>query len=165
MVTGRRFSVGAWVVIGATVALVVGSLLAWYRLPSEVVLDAGVHRTYTAWSGGFAPTTLLPLAFGLAICVPVALAGLADLHLPERIGGFRCAQLRLVLAVGGLLLLVCEVATRRAYGPVSLARGPGLWLSLLGAVALLVGVVLDQPGEQDAPPAPTTPGTGALDAP
>ena len=49
----------------------------------------------------------------------------------------------MILAAGATLLAMAEVATRRAYGPVALVRGPGLWLTVLGSVALLVGVVLD----------------------
>ncbi len=136
-------TVGEWVVVAATVALVVGSFLPWYTLPTKVVLAPGVNRTFTAWSTGFAPTTLLPLLFALAIAVPTVLERVADLHMPERIVGIRRTQLRLILAGGGLLLVVAEVATTREYGPVALVRSLGLWLTLLGATALLVGVVLD----------------------
>jgi len=153
----RRLAVGEWTVVGATVLLAVASLLTWYRLPSNVVLDAGTSaRAFTAWSGGFSPTTLLPLVFGLAIAVPTVLGRLADLQLPERIGGIRCTQLRLILAAGALLLAISEVATQRAYGPVSLQRGPGLWLTLLASCALLVGVVLDHRAAASPPTPPTT---------
>ncbi len=152
--TSRRLNVGEWTIVAATVLLAVASLLTWYTLPGSVVLDAGIRRTFSAWSRGYAPTTLLPLVFGVAIAVPTVLGRLADLQLPERIGGIRCTQLRLVLAAGATLLAVTEVATQRTYGPVSLARGPGLWLTLLASCALLVGVLLDH-RRAGGPSAPT----------
>jgi phytoene dehydrogenase-like protein len=97
---------GEWTVVAATVLLAVASLLTWYTLPRSVVLDAGIRRTFTAWSGGYSPTTLLPLVFGIAIALPTVLGRLADLQLPERIGGIRCTQLRLLLAAGAVLLAV-----------------------------------------------------------
>ena len=139
----RRLTVGQWFVVVATVVLGAASLLPWYTLPAKVLLDAGVKRTFTAWSAGFAPTTLLPLVFAITIAVPIVLERFADLQVPERIGGIRCAQLRLILAAGGLLLVVAEVATQREYGPVALTRSIGLWLTLLGAACVLAGVVLD----------------------
>jgi hypothetical protein len=149
-----RMSTGEWVVVAAAVLLAAASLLTWYTLPTKVLLDAGVKRTFTAWSQGYSPTTLLPLVFALAIAVPTVLGRLADLHLPERIGGIRCTQLRLILAAGALLLAVSEVATRRGYGPVSLVRGPGLWLTVLASAALLVGVALDHRPAARRDPAP-----------
>jgi len=153
-VTKVRLTAGEWTVVAATVLLAVASLLTWYTLPRSVVLDAGIRRTFTAWSRGYSPTTLLPLVFGVAIAVPTVLGRLADLQLPERIGGIRCTQLRLLLASGAALLSVTEVATQRMYGPVSLARGPGLWLTLLASCALLVGVILDHRHEAE-PSSPT----------
>ena len=141
--TRSRTTVGEWVVVAATGVLAVGSFLPWYTLPVKVLLDAGVQRSFTGWSTGFAPTTLLPLVFALAIAVPTVLERVADLHVPERIAGIRCTQLRLILAAGALLLVVAEMATTREYGPVALVRSPGMWLTLFGAAALLVGVVLD----------------------
>jgi len=137
---------GEWTVVGATIALAVASLLTWYTLPGNVVLDAGIHRTFNGWSVGFAPTTLLPLVFGVAIAVPTVLQRVADVDIPERIGGISCTQLRLVLAAAALVLSVAEVATQRRYGPASLGRGPGLWLTVVASIALLVGVVLDHHG-------------------
>jgi hypothetical protein len=157
-VTKRRLTPGEWTVIAATVVLAVASLVTWYTLPRSVLLDAGIRRTFTAWSRGYSPTTLLPLVFGITIAVPTVLGRLADMQLPERIGGIRCTQLRLMIASGAALLSVTEVATQRMYGPVTLTRGPGLWLTLLASCALLVGVVLDH-RRTDAPttPAPTPP--------
>ena len=156
----RRMTVGEWVVVAATVVLTLASLLTWYTLPTRVLLDAGVKRTFTAWSTGFSPTTLLPLVFAFTISIPTVLERLADLHLPERIGGIRCTQLRMILAAGATLLAVTEVATRRAYGPVALVRGPGLWLTLVGSVALLVGVALDRPATLRPTPASGNPDPG-----
>ena len=156
----RHMTAGEWVVAAATVLLAVASLLTWYTLPTRVLLDAGVKRTFTAWSGGFSPTTLLPLVFAFTISIPTVLERLADLHLPERIGGIRCTQLRMILAAGATLLAVTEVATRRAYGPVALVRGPGLWLTLFGSVALLVGVALDRPATLRPTPAAGNPDPG-----
>jgi hypothetical protein len=133
-----------WVTVGAGFVVVVASFLPWYRLPVTVLLDGSATRTSSAWSRGFAPTTLLPAAFALAIAIPVVLARLADLHLPERIAGMRCAQLRIVLAIAAALLALTEVATNRLYGPVSFVRGPGLWLTVLGSFGLLAGVLLDR---------------------
>ena len=140
----HRLTVGEWVVVAATLLLLVASFLPSYTLPAKVLLDAGVKRTFTAWSAGFAPMTLLPLVFAVAIAVPSVLERVADLHVPERIGGIRCTQLRLFLAAGALLVAVAEVATQREYGPVPLVRSLGLWLTLLGSAALVVGVVLDR---------------------
>jgi hypothetical protein len=147
-----------WVIVGAGVVVVVASFLPWYRLPVNVVLDASSARTSSAWSRGFAPMTLLPVVFALAVAVPVVLARLADLHLPEQIPGMQRAQLRTVFAIGAALLALAEVATNRMYGPVSLARGPGLWLTLLGSLALLAGVLLDRKAAtQPEPPGAATP--------
>lgn len=155
--TKRRLTPGEWTVIAASALLAVASLLTWYTLPRAVVLDAGIRRTYTAWSRGYSPTTLLPLVFGIAIAVPTVLGRLADLQLPERIAGIRCTQLRLILAVGATLLSVTEVATQRMYGPVSLSRGPGLWLTLVASCALLVGVILDHRHAAPSTPAAAPP--------
>ncbi|MGZ8734750.1 MAG: hypothetical protein ACXW1M_06145 [Acidimicrobiia bacterium] len=133
-----------WVMVGAGSVVVVASFLPWYRLPVSVLLDGTSPRTSSAWSRGFAPTTLLPVVFALAVALPIVLARLADLHLPKRIAGMQCAQLRTVLAVGAALLALTEVATNRMYGPVSLARGPGLWLTLLGSFTLLAGALIDR---------------------
>ena len=151
MTPRRRLTPGEWTAVAAGAVLLVASLLPWYSLPHNVVLDGYAHRTFTAWSGGLAPTTLLPLVVGVAVAVPLLLARLADLHLPERLGGMQCSQLRVVVAVGGAVVALCELATRRAWGPAALSRGPGLWVTVLGAAALLVGVLIDlRPGSPAA---------------
>lgn len=141
--------------------VVVASFLPWYRLPVSVLLDGSSSRASSAWSPGFAPTTLIPMVLALAVAIPIVLARLADLHLPNRIAGMRCAQLRAVLAFGAALLALTELATDRRYGPVSLVRGPGLWLTLLGSAALVVGVILERrstaPAQTIEPAEPSEP--------
>lgn len=91
----------------------------------------------SAWGSGWFPVvTLIPL-YGVVMALHVALTKFASVDLPDRIVGFTWEQLHLVLGFfAALMSLFWLVAAEDT--------GAGLWLMLLGSIALVVGAVMLQ---------------------
>jgi hypothetical protein len=92
----------------------------------------------SAWGKGLFPiATLLPL-YGLVMAVQVALAKFASVDLPESVLGFTWEQIHLALGAMAALMAIGWLLTD--YGNKQI----GMWIEILGAVALVTGAVLLQ---------------------
>jgi hypothetical protein len=137
-----RFSRGEWVVIAAGVVLFVASFLVWYRLPGSAVLTPGVGRTAKAWDQGLFPIAVIPALVGLLIATQVVVARTTEVRMPDRLAGLTLGQLRGVAAVFGVVIMVGELLTDHRACRWRLAKGLGLWLSLLASILLLVATLV-----------------------
>lgn len=117
-------SPGHWAMIGGGVVALIGSFL-----------DASGDSS--AWGkGAFPIVTLIPL-YAVIVGVLVALTLFANVKLPTNVLGFSWNQIYLVLGFfASLMALFWLVAAEDV--------GAGLWLMLLGSIAVLVGAVLSE---------------------
>lgn len=131
------------IVIMASGALaIIFSFFPWYTFPE------GLGDDVNGWSTDltFPLATYIPL-IGLILGGHVALSRFANVSFPERILGFTWNQIHLVLAIFAGLLAVGWLIVDP--GP---DKGIGLWLSILAAIGLVVGAVLEYlEGESTVP--------------
>jgi hypothetical protein len=138
------------VIMASGAVALIFSFLPWFKAPE------GLGDDLTAWSTDltFPLATYIPL-IGVILGGQVALTKFANVNFPERILGFAWAQIHLVLAIfAGLLALGWLIVDP---GP---DKGIGLWISILAAIGLVVGSVLEYvEGERAVAPgtAPPTP--------
>lgn len=111
----------------------------------------------SAWSKvSLFPISWFPVVFGVAMAAHVALTKFADTNVPARVMGMTWDQVHLALGSFAALTMLCFLI--RSIDPVE--RGIGLFLMLLGSVALAVGAVMrtkEVPltgGAGPTPPAP-----------
>ena len=99
-------------------------------------LDFRVN-TSTWGSGNFPIATLLPL-YGVIMAAQIALAKFANVSLPDQVAGFTWEQVHLALGLLAGLMAVGWLLTDVGDKQI------GLWLEMLGGVALAVGAVMMQ---------------------
>ena len=99
-------------------------------------LDFRVN-TSTWGSGNFPIATLLPL-YGVMMAAQIALTKFANVSLPDQIAGFTWEQVHLALGLLAGLMAVGWLLTDVGDKQI------GLWLEMLGGVALAVGAVMMQ---------------------
>ncbi len=146
---------GEIIVIAGGVLMLIFSFLSWYEFEQTSFFKG---QSWSAWSNAF---NLFPLATLIVIIGAVLAAGTAaavfgGVALPDRVLGFSFSQLRVVAGVLGTLTLLAYLL--RSFGDGGgLGKDIGLYITLLGSIALLVGAVmgqLDAPEEAaDEPPA------------
>ncbi len=91
-----------------------------------------------AWSSGNFPiATLLPL-YGVAMATQIALTKYANVKLPDEVFGFTWEQLHLVVGLLAGLMAIGWLLTDTGDKQI------GLWLEMLGGIALAVGGVMMQ---------------------
>ncbi len=136
---------GEIVVIAGGVLMLIFSFLAWYEIEGSSFFEG---QSWSAWSNAF---NLFPLATLIAIVGAVfaaaaAAAAFGGVDLPDRVFGFTWSQIR--VAFGALATLTLLAYLLRSFGE---GGGPkkdiGLYIALLGSIALLVGAVMEQLGE------------------
>jgi hypothetical protein len=92
----------------------------------------------SAWGrGAFPIATLLPV-YGVVMALQIALAKFASVNFPRTVLGFTWEQIHLSLGAMAALMALGWLLTDYP------SKGIGLWLEVLGAIALLVGAVLLQ---------------------
>jgi hypothetical protein len=92
----------------------------------------------SSWGSGAFPIITLIVIYGVLMALQIALSKYANVNLPDRVGSFTWEQVHLLLAVFALLMslgwLISGIND----------KGIGLWLLLLGSIALVVGAVMLQ---------------------
>jgi hypothetical protein len=92
----------------------------------------------SAWGSGAFPIITLIAIYGVLMAAQIALTKYANVNLPDRVAGFTWEQVHLLLAAFALLMslgwLISGIDD----------KGIGLWLLLLGSIALVVGAVMLQ---------------------
>ncbi len=92
----------------------------------------------SAWGTGNLPiATLLPL-YGVVMAAQIGLTKFASVNLPDRVAGFTWEQVHLVLGILAGLMAVGWLLTDTGDKQI------GLWLEVLGGIALAVGGVMMQ---------------------
>jgi hypothetical protein len=92
----------------------------------------------SAWQKPFFPiATLLPL-YGLVMGLQIVLTKFASVKLPDAVVGFTWEQIHLALGAMAALMAIGWLFTD--YGDKQI----GMWIEILGAIALVVGAVLLQ---------------------
>lgn len=138
-------SPGDIAVIAGGVLMLIFSFLSWYKI-EETSFFSG--QDWSAWSNAF---NLFPLAtvvvvIGAALAAGTAAATFGGVALPDRVAGFTLPQLRVVAGVLGTLTLLAYLL--RSFGEGGgLEKDIGLYVALIGSIALLVGAVMGQLGE------------------
>jgi hypothetical protein len=138
------------VIMASGAVAIIFSFFTWFDAPGYSI---------NAWSTDltFPLATYIPLV-GLVLGGHVALSRFANVNFPGQILGFTWTQIHLVLAIfAGLLALGFLIINPLGS---DIDKGIGLWLSLLAAIGLIVGAVLEHvEGESaivpgSAPPQP-----------
>ncbi len=92
----------------------------------------------SSWGSGAFPIVTLIVIYGVLMALQIALSKYANVHFPDRVGTFTWEQVHLLLAAFALLMslgwLISGIDD----------MGIGLWLLLLGSIALVVGAVMLQ---------------------
>lgn len=92
----------------------------------------------SSWGSGNLPiATLLPL-YGVVMAVQIGLTKFAGVNLPDQVAGFTWEQVHLVLGILAGLMAVGWLLTDTGDKQI------GLWLEMLGGIALAVGGVMMQ---------------------
>ena len=113
---------GEWAMIGGGAVALIASFL-------DGSGDA------SSWSDGAFPIVTLIAIYSAAVAVLVALTRFANVNLPDRVVGFTWPQIYLALGFfASLMALFWLIAAEDV--------GIGLWLMLLGSVAVLAGAFL-----------------------
>ena len=98
--------------------------------------DFSVNRN--SWQSPWFPLALLLVLYGVIMAAQIALTKFADVKLPDRVAGFTWEQVHLVLGLlAGFMAigwLVADTGNKEI----------GLWLEVLGGIALAVGAVMMQ---------------------
>jgi hypothetical protein len=139
------------VIMASGVVAVIFSFLPWFTAPE------GFGDDINGWSTDLTfPLGTYIALIGLVLGGHVALARFANLNFPERVVSFTWTQIHLVLASFALLLAIGWFIVDSGGAD----KGIGLWLSILAAIGLFVGAVLELlEGESAVAPgnAPPTP--------
>ena len=92
----------------------------------------------SSWGSGNLPiATLLPL-YGVVMALQIGLTKFAGVNLPDQVAGFTWEQVQLVLGLLAGLMAVGWLLTDTGDKQI------GLWLEMLGGIALAVGAVMMQ---------------------
>jgi hypothetical protein len=92
----------------------------------------------SGWGSGWFPlATLLPI-YGVVMAVLVALVRFAQVELPDEIAGWTLDQVLMVVGLLAGLMAVAWLLTDVG------DKGIGLWVQILGGIALAVGSVMMQ---------------------
>jgi predicted MFS family arabinose efflux permease len=92
----------------------------------------------SAWGTGLFPlATLLPL-YGTVMALQIGLTKFAGVKLPDSVVGFSWEQVHLVLGILAGFMAIGWLITDVTQ------KGIGLWLEVLGGIALAVGAVMMQ---------------------
>ncbi len=136
------------IMIGGAVTLVF-SFFTWFEYSATDSFgggsDASVLASPSAWGSGLFPlATLVPL-FGLLMAVGVALTRFTSVEIPESIAGFGRTQIHLLLSGYMVILTVAFFFYTSGVEEEGTSVSPqfGYFLSLLGAIAVLVGSILE----------------------
>jgi hypothetical protein len=136
MRSSSTIPVGAWLLLGAAIAAVIGALLPWARI-NLAVGDSGLTATVNGTEGDGVITLVLGVALG----------GMAVLALATRRSTVAGVVAVIVGAAIVAIAVIDIVDVNRAAGDVSpvveVSVGAGLWVTLVaGAVGLIGGVLL-----------------------
>jgi hypothetical protein len=122
------------VIMASGAVAIIFSFLPWFTAPEGLGSDINGWSTDLTFPLG----TYIPI-IGLILGGHVALSRFANVSFPERILGFSWPQIHLVLAIfAGLLALGWLIIDSGGAD-----KGIGLWLSVLAAIGLVVGAVLE----------------------
>jgi hypothetical protein len=91
-----------------------------------------------AWGSGEFPIVTLIVIYGVVVAGQIALTKYATVSIPDRIAGMTWAQIDLALSVFALLMTLGWLLSGIP------EKGIGLWLILLGSIALVVGSIMVQ---------------------
>ncbi len=136
------------IMIGGAVTLLF-SFFTWFEYSAEDSfssgIDPGVLASPSAWGSGLFPlATLVPL-FGLLMAVGVGLTRFTSVEIPDTIAGFGRTQIHLLLSGYMVILMVAFFFYTNGFDEEGASVTPkfGYFLSLLGAIAVLVGSILE----------------------
>ncbi|CAN5763402.1 hypothetical protein BH10ACT1_BH10ACT1_08510 [soil metagenome] len=147
------------ILAGAAVMLIF-SFLDFVKSSSAFGGDVG----FSAWDGDyFFPFSIFPLLFALVVAGTTAATVFGAVKLPEPILTLNWKQINFTLAFAGFVILLGFLIS----GPDGLENGIGLYFSILGAIAVLAGAVMEllgievggSTGGGATPPAPGGPST------
>ncbi len=139
-----KLSTANWVILGASVLMLIASFLAFNKISAPSVTIGGVKigggsASYSAWSSHFFLIATIPALIGIVMAAHVAVAAFASgVKLPERILGLTWNQIHLVLGFQATIMMLAFLIQSTS----PLTKGVGLYLMLIAAIALLVGAVL-----------------------
>ena len=99
-------------------------------------LDFSENRS--SWQSPWFPVAMLLVLYGVIMAAQIALTKFAGVNLPDRVAGFTWEQVHLVLG-----LLAGAMAVGWLVSDTG-SKNVGLWLEVLGGIALAVGAVTMQ---------------------
>ena len=123
---------GKLITIGGAAVAFLFSFLPWYKA-------YGYH--VSAWGSGLFPMASWSAIFALLVGFAVAVRAFKFLVLPERIWEFTLDQLVVVFSIFSLLITLSYLIVDHP-GSISF----GLFLCLLGAIAMVAGIFVDRAG-------------------
>jgi len=150
-----KLSTANLVILIAGAVMLIASFLAFHKISSPSITLGGVHigggsKSYNAWSTGHFLISTIPALLGIVMAAQVAIVAFASgVKLPEKVLGLSWNQIHLVLGFQATIMMLAFLVQDTG----SLDKSVGLYLSLLAAIALLVGAIL----RMQERPAGTTP--------
>ena len=151
----NKLTPGSIVTLIAGVVVFVASFLHLFTTPGSIA-DETSSSSVSSWSKEVFPLYTLPAIFAALIVLYVLIATFSSAKLPDRLLGMTWNQLTIVLSAWATLMMVCFLIGKVFFTVGGLNptvnRSVGFWLTLLGAIGLLVGSVIS--ARETAPPAP-----------
>jgi len=99
-------------------------------------LDFAAKRS--SWQSPWFPVAILLVLYGVIMAAQIALTKFAGVNLPDRVVGFTWEQVHLVLGLlAGFMAIGWLVSDTGS-------KNIGLWLEVLGGIALAAGAVMMQ---------------------
>ena len=152
----KKLTTNDWIIAGGCIAVFIGVFLPWIGADSVCVggfcVGGGSVSGFHYFFQGTIPWLL---AIGV-LAVMIIRKFVPNVNLPDKVGNFTWNQVILAASALAAVLVILRLLT----GDSGLDRKLGLYLSSLGAVAMVVGAFLKyQAGEEDAGPASSGPPT------
>ena len=133
-----------WVIIGAGVAILIGSFL-------------NVVEETSAWGEGAFPIYAIPAILGVVMLIQVAVSTFTRAQLPGSVLGLTWNQVHLALGGWAALSMICFLIGRITVEGDDVSWKSGFWIMLIASLGLVAGAVMrlqeaNRPATPVAPP-------------
>jgi hypothetical protein len=122
------------VILAAGVVGLIGSFLAYYKVPGFVGT-----LTVNAWDSGLFMIAALPALLGAVMALQIVLGTFGNITMPNRVLGMTWDQFHVVLSLQAALLMLAFLGRAK---PSVVDFGAGFWLMLAGAGGLVLGAFM-----------------------
>jgi hypothetical protein len=143
----KKLKPSEWVMLAGALLVFIGTFLKWFKAKGE--LAAFTNASVSGFHYFFQGTIPWILAIGIAAVIVLRVFFPDDVKLPDMLGPLNWAQVYLIAAGVAAFLILTRIIT--VDGPSDFVeRGIGIYISFLGAIAMVVGAYLKFQAKEEA---------------